>query len=341
MGTFNGVELAELVKTRLQRLAFQRRSGLTIEIRKLQAESTARGDVPSPATIGVQLEKVNEAATSLIADLLALLREDSANLSLPDFERFWSEVSDVLTEELRSYFLAESALVRAYALPTGLPGLRQLADYSALVDYYVQSSIRAVKNGAAEALLERKIRRRDLESADAQFMRLALEQAKKCVAEERADPPPKVGAVLVKDGRVLGEAFRGELGSGEHAEFSLLGKKLKDAALAGATLYVTLEPCTARNPPKSPCAQHIIDRKIARVVIGALDPNREILGTGVFALREAGIEIELARKAEWDAAVEMNREFIDLHRHVATKGRVAPRQRKKLPRKRRKAVSRA
>ncbi len=317
MSTFNGVELTDLVKTRLQRLAWERRSGLTIEIRKLQAESSARGDLPSPARIGVQLEKVNEAATSLIAELLALLSEDSANLSLPEFERFWAEVSDVLTDELRSYFLAESALVRVYALPTGLPGLRQLAEYNALLEYYVQISIGALRNGAAEAVLERKIRRRDLESADTQFMRLALEQAKKCVAEERADPPPKVGAVLVKDGKVLGEAFRGELGSGEHAEFSLLGKKLKDAALAGATLYVTLEPCTARNPPKSPCAQHIIDRKIARVVIGALDPNRDILGTGIIALQEAGIEVALPKKQQADEAAELNREFIHFHKQRA------------------------
>src|SRR2546426_5748719 len=88
---------------------------------------------------------------------------------------------------------------------------------------------------------------------DRRIMVRAIALARRCKTEP-GKVSPKVGAIVTRDGMVIGEAFRGELAPGEHAEYTLLEGKLAGHTLAGATLFTTLEPCTSRNRPKIACA---------------------------------------------------------------------------------------
>lgn len=103
-------------------------------------------------------------------------------------------------------------------------------------------------------------------------------------------PNPRVGCVLVRDGEVVGEGWHARTGDA-HAEVNALrDAEARAGGARGATAYVTLEPCShhGRTPP---CADALIEAGVARVVVGARDPNPKVAGTGIEALAAAGIEV--------------------------------------------------
>lgn len=108
----------------------------------------------------------------------------------------------------------------------------------------------------------------------------------------KVEPNPPVGAVIVRDGRILGEGFHREYG-GPHAEIEALRAVSDKSLLRGATLYVTLEPCChyGKTPP---CTEAILEAGLGRVVIGTLDPNPQVAGAGLRTLEAAGLELSLA-----------------------------------------------
>lgn len=152
----------------------------------------------------------------------------------------------------------------------------------------------------------------DTESEDHRFARRAIEEARRSVSEDDDKPHPLVGAVVVKDGKILATAHRGEV-KGNHAEFLALEKKLSDDAVAGATVYTTLEPCTTRSHPKIPCADRLIERKVKRVVIGMLDPDPRITGRGQRRLRKANVITDLFPHDLMSEVEELNRDFARHH----------------------------
>lgn len=121
---------------------------------------------------------------------------------------------------------------------------------------------------------------------DKEYMRRAIALAQK--AGGYAAPNPLVGAVIVKDGRIIGEGYHRRCGEW-HAERNALASLTESAE--GAVMYVTLEPCchVGRTPP---CTEAIIEHKIAKVFIGSRDPNPLVSGKGAKLLREHGIEVQ-------------------------------------------------
>ncbi len=143
------------------------------------------------------------------------------------------------------------------------------------------------------------------DSADLKHLRRALRLALR--GRYRTAPNPRVGAVLVRDGQIVGEGWHREIG-GPHAEVEALrtASAVSPDAARGATLYVTLEPCShvGRTPP---CPEAVVAAGIPRVDAGVGDPNPKVAGQGFARLREAGIEVEVGPLAA--EAVRINLPF--------------------------------
>ena len=137
--------------------------------------------------------------------------------------------------------------------------------------------------------------------ADARFMRRALALARR--AWGRTSPNPMVGAAAVRDGQIVGEGFHPRAGE-PHAEVFAL--RAAGEAARGATLYVTLDPCSTygRTPP---CTEAILRAGVARVVAATADPNPAHAGRGLEILREAGVAVTTGVLAE--EAEELNKGF--------------------------------
>ena len=120
---------------------------------------------------------------------------------------------------------------------------------------------------------------------DRELMKKAISLAEK--GRGHTSPNPMVGAVIVKDGRIISEGYHRKAGD-DHAEIDAI--KNSCLPVKGSDMYVSLEPCTVvgRTPP---CADELIKKGFKKVIIGAIDPNPQVKGSGIKKLKEAGIEV--------------------------------------------------
>jgi len=143
---------------------------------------------------------------------------------------------------------------------------------------------------------------------DIKFMRRCIQLAQ--CGEAGAAPNPMVGAVVVCDGRIIGEGFHRRCG-GPHAEVNAIGSVKEKHLLSRSTIYVSLEPCShyGKTPP---CTELIIRNKIPRVVVGCTDPFAKVNGQGIKQLQEAGCEVVVGVLEK--ECQELNRRFFTFHK---------------------------
>src|SRR3954466_11073270 len=141
---------------------------------------------------------------------------------------------------------------------------------------------------------------------DASHLRRALELAEG--GRGRVSPNPMVGAVLVRDQEVIGEGFHAALGELHAERAAIQDCRARGSDPAGATIYVTLEPCahTGRQPP---CTEAILEAGLGRVVYASEDPTDKASGRGPGMLRDGGVDVELAGGPEAAAARLLNQPF--------------------------------
>lgn len=141
-----------------------------------------------------------------------------------------------------------------------------------------------------------------IKNTGVKYMKLALEMARK--AKDKTYPNPMVGAVIVKDGKIVGKGYHRKAGE-SHAEVMAITSAQE--ACSGATMFVTLEPCNHYGKT-APCAQAIIDSGIETVNIAMKDPNPINSGSGIRRLKEAGISVNVGLCCP--EAKALNRKYI-------------------------------
>lgn len=125
-------------------------------------------------------------------------------------------------------------------------------------------------------------------TADYEHMQRAIRLAQQGL--NTSTPNPRVGCVVVQEGVIIGEGFH-RLAGEPHAEVNALSSVANSALLQGATVYVTLEPCS-HHGRTGPCSEALIAAGVGRVIFGMEDPNPEVAGTGLMRLQEAGIDVQ-------------------------------------------------
>ncbi len=143
--------------------------------------------------------------------------------------------------------------------------------------------------------------------ADIQFMQRALELAAR--ARGKTSPNPMVGAVIVRNGKIIAEGYHRRAGEA-HAE--VIALKKAGSRAAGAAMYVTLEPC-CHTGNTGPCTRAIIDSRISRVVCAVRDPDPRVNGKGVARLRRAGIRVSTGMLRR--EAIRLNEQYLGFHRN--------------------------
>ncbi|HKV05248.1 MAG TPA: deaminase [Candidatus Acidoferrales bacterium] len=241
-------------------------------------------------------------------DQVNKLVQARADALLDAHELYAGEIGNEILAEVKSLHakLVAHITEKDSGLPPGVPAAGM---FKSLLEDNTGAIVSTIACQIEQRKVAPKFKRADIER---EFEKMAIEEARLSLAEDQRRHP-KVGAVVVKDGKVVSKAHRGE-NPKCHAEFIALEAKLPDDLIAGSTVYTTLEPCTTRNHPKIPCAQRLIERRVDRVVIGMLDPNPEIRGMGIQALNDAGIETQFFPRDLQSQIEEINRDFIRAQR---------------------------
>ncbi len=145
-----------------------------------------------------------------------------------------------------------------------------------------------------------------------QYMELAIAEMNKSKNEPRPDGkvPPKVGAVIVFADGTTQAAHRGELREGDHAEYTLLERKLANQNLEDCILFTTLEPCVKRNDPKVPCCRRTTNARIKKVYVGIGDPDPTVDGKGIKHLQGHGAEVLMFDRDLQKQIETENKDFI-------------------------------